>query len=287
MFWEEVHPEEDDPSSATASGGGAGEGGGGGGGGGAPEPCEAWTAAEPGDSSSGGAVLAPLRLELAMPPGLGRGRAAAGLVGLELQEPRELPSEVAGAKAEEGRGLLVLGVDPDSPLAVAADGGPGVCPGDAITEVQGQAGTTGQLQSRLDALVKGNAVPPAPPWRLRLAVQPRPASFTAPLVRRGASWRRLGVSVALLPQGRAMLVARVWQAGLAAEWNELHSEARICAGDRLVAVNGFQGSAIELYAQVQATGFSGALHLQVETPPRHMVPKLQAWAKKAQDLEML
>lgn len=170
--------------------------------------------------------------------------------------------------------LVVAGVEPEGELTRNADGGPGVCPGDIVMEVQKQAGAPAELFEQLQRLSGSSG-------RAPLVIRQRPRSFSVDLARKGKSWQRLGLSVSLKPDNPFVLVAAVHENGLAAEWNQKHNQHCVCIGDRIISVNGRRGSAIDMYALVQATSFGGVLQLQVEPPPRNLVPMITAWAATA------
>lgn len=197
--------------------------------------------------------------------------------------PRQLRFSLSGSR-EVGLALAVLPdphpalvvahADPEGQLSRSQDGGPGVCPGDTVLEVQDRAGSADELFDRLLSLRDA-------PGELQLLVRPRPldnGSLRVRLVRQGPDWRRLGLSVSLQPKHGSMLIARVHEAGLVPRWNERNNQHCVCIGDRIVAVNSCHSSAYAMYALVQATGLGGEIELCVEPPPRHLARALEAWA---------
>lgn len=170
--------------------------------------------------------------------------------------------------------LIIAGVDVEGELIRSADGGAGVCPGDTIVEVHGRRGSPTAVFEQLQSLCGSSR-------RVAMAVRPRPRSFQVELIREGPCWQRLGLAVALKPDNGFMMVAAVHEAGLAPDWNMKQNQFCICTGDRILAVNGRRGSAIAMYALVQATSLGGLLRLEVEPPPRHLVPVIMAWAAQA------
>lgn len=183
-------------------------------------------------------------------------------VGLELQM---LP--------EPEPALVVSRVDPEGELSKAAEGSPGVCPGDILVEVESQSASPPELFARLRQLCTTAE-------SLELSVRPRPKAFTVELTRTGQFWQRLGLSVALKPDKGFMMIAAVHEVGLAPAWNAKHNQCCICVGDRITGVNNRHGDAIAMYAVVQATSLNGTLHLSIETPPRYLVPVIEAWASQ-------
>lgn len=171
--------------------------------------------------------------------------------------------------------LVVTRVDPEGMLSQTVDGGPGVCPGDVIVEVHGQRGNPEALLAMLQDLAGSSG-------ELNITVRPRPAAHVAEIARTGRNWQRLGVSVLLKPDKTFFVVAAVHETGLVPEWNAANSgHACLCAGDKIVGVNGLEGSAAKLYSHVQAAGLGSVLRLDVHTPPRAFSLMLQAWAAKA------
>lgn len=170
--------------------------------------------------------------------------------------------------------LIVSGVDAEGDLSRTIDGGAGVCPGDAILEASGHRGNPAAIFEALQSFC-------GQPQRASISVRPRPRSFPVDLVREGKSWHRLGLKVALKPDTGFVMVAAVQEVGLAPEWNLRHNQHCICAGDRILSVNGRRGSAIAMYSVVQATNLGGMIRLEVEPPPRHLVPVIAAWAQNA------
>lgn len=170
--------------------------------------------------------------------------------------------------------LVVSSVDPQGQLSRAKNGGNGLCPGDIVVEVQNQGGSPEELFELLCSF-RGERV------ILSVTVRPRARSFDAHLVRSGVQWRRLGLSVALRPRDKVLLVAAVHQVGLAAEWNGRNCQHCICSGDRIVSVNGRSGDAFAMYTLILGTSFGGELTLRIEVPPRSLAMTTQAWASKA------
>jgi len=186
-----------------------------------------------------------------------------GEVGLELQS-------LSGAEPA----LVIRRVDPGSPLARAMDGGPGLCPGDVVAEVQGHGGSPQLLLDSLSGLRHSGK-------HISISVQQRPPSFHAELERKGDSWTRLGLSVALLRERKCILVAVVHESGLAQDWNTRNPKLCIAAGDRIVAVNECHNDAFGMYALVQGTSLGGTLRLKVEPPARAFAPSMEAWIVRA------
>eukprot|EP00927_Polykrikos_kofoidii_P002370 TRINITY_DN10935_c0_g2_i1.p1 TRINITY_DN10935_c0_g2~~TRINITY_DN10935_c0_g2_i1.p1 ORF type:complete len:268 (-),score=50.78 TRINITY_DN10935_c0_g2_i1:334-1137(-) len=169
--------------------------------------------------------------------------------------------------------LVISTVDPKGQLAKVSKGGSGICPGDMIVEVQNHGGSPEELFEMLSSF-RGDRV------RLSITVRPRTRSFDVQLIRAGPQWRRLGLSVALRPRDKVLLVAVVHQAGLVPEWNGQNCHHCICSGDRVVAVNGLSGDAFSMFTSVLAANLGGEVTLRIETPPRSLAMATQVWAAK-------
>eukprot|EP00747_Dinoflagellata_sp_TGD_P216618 gnl/TRDRNA2_/TRDRNA2_89133_c0_seq2.p1 gnl/TRDRNA2_/TRDRNA2_89133_c0~~gnl/TRDRNA2_/TRDRNA2_89133_c0_seq2.p1 ORF type:complete len:268 (+),score=49.97 gnl/TRDRNA2_/TRDRNA2_89133_c0_seq2:77-880(+) len=193
----------------------------------------------------------------------GQQKLAFDLVGVELQ-----------ALSEPKPALVVGSVHPEGSLARTSGGGPGLCPGDMLIEVQSQQGSPPELFEHMRRLC-------GEPGRLEVVVRQRPLQFNVDVLRRGRNWQRLGLSVAIKGEKGYLLIAKVHDTGLAVQWNARNNEHCICAGDRIVGVNRIIGDAIAMYSAVQATGLGGRLQLRIEPPPRVLVTLIQAWANQA------
>lgn len=170
--------------------------------------------------------------------------------------------------------LVVKGVDPEGELARTTEGGPGICPGDIVLEVDCSDGEPQELITRLQRLCSAAD-------HIVLAIRARPKMFTVDLERVGHFWQRLGLAVALKADKGFLIIAAVLELGLATEWNAKHNQYCLCVGDRIVAVNNCPGDAVAMYSLVQATAHNGLIRLAVEPPPRYLVPHLQSWAREA------
>lgn len=195
----------------------------------------------------------------------------------KLTGSKEMGVDLQLLLAPQPPALVVARVDPEGQLAVAADGVPGLCPGDLLDQVQGLQGSPDELLAQLSSFRGSSAL-------LQVHLRQRPPGFLATLVRAGPSWRRLGISVALRQPRTCMLVAAVHEGGLVAQWNAENKENCVCVGDRISAVGECHSDAFHMYAVVQATSKDGVLQLRIEPPPRAAVRRLEVWARQVQGL---
>mmetsp|Transcript_47944 Transcript_47944/g.111872 ORF Transcript_47944/g.111872 Transcript_47944/m.111872 type:complete len:267 (-) Transcript_47944:31-831(-) len=170
--------------------------------------------------------------------------------------------------------LVVKSVNPDSDLAKGADGRPGLCAGDRISEVQQQAGTPAELHIMMHSLVETSGM-------ATVSLRLRPTRFGVNLVRAGRYWQRLGIIVAIDRPQNLMVVLSVQEAGLVAEWNEGNNDRCICVGDRIISANGIQSDVVTMYTAIQVTSLGGEIELQVQAPSRSGAASLQAWVQKS------
>merc|ERR1719247_3312556 len=125
----------------------------------------------------------------------------------ELRTPREeVGLELQILPAPEPA-LVVMSVGQNCQLTRTSDSGPGVCPGDIIVEVDRKGGSPQKLFQQLKQIRSGA-------YHLSLSLRTRPKYFKAELVREGASWQRLGLSVVLKSDKGFMLIAAVHEVGL-------------------------------------------------------------------------
>mmetsp|Transcript_18977 Transcript_18977/g.44223 ORF Transcript_18977/g.44223 Transcript_18977/m.44223 type:complete len:264 (+) Transcript_18977:166-957(+) len=173
--------------------------------------------------------------------------------------------------------LVVRSVDPDSELAKAVGDKPGICAGDRIVAVQGQAGAPAELYIMLHSLIETSGA-------ASLSVRLRPPRFSVNMIRAGRYWQRLGLVVAVDRSQDLMVVLAVQEAGLIAEWNQQHNDRCVCTGDRIVATNGIDKNVVTMYTSILVTNLGGEIELQVQPPTRSAAPSLQAWVQHALDI---
>jgi len=110
--------------------------------------------------------------------------------------------------------------------------------GDFIVKVNGADGKGAKLLDRMKR-----------DGRLELLVR-RPVELTAVLGRSGPS-KKLGIEVTNHPIGNALLLTKI-SAGLVREWNERSRDQELKVADRIVAVGGRRGTAVELKKLLEA-----------------------------------
>lgn len=122
-------------------------------------------------------------------------------------------------------------------------------PGDYITKVNGIEGNSFGM---LECLNRDN--------RLEVTIQ-RPILFTVAISRHDAK-TSLGLTLVEKPSGYSAFIMKVLK-GLVMEYNIMHPEQELRAGDRIVAVNGKRGSVAEL---IRASEVGTQLQLAISRP---------------------
>lgn len=113
--------------------------------------------------------------------------------------------------------------------------------GDAIASVNDTSGSPSELLKIL-----GSA------RLLRLTVR-RHREYNAALLRKEPA-AKLGIELRHREGGNTLLVRKVGDDGIVAEWNRHHSGLEIRVGDRVLEVNGFRGPGSQLNDKVKAKG---------------------------------
>lgn len=91
-------------------------------------------------------------------------------------------------------------------------------------------------------------------------------AFDVELERTGPKWRTLGLMVSPDDDPRHLVVDDIWGPSLIVDWNLMHSlddERRVRPNDKIVAVNGHEGSSEELLSIIREQGKGATLVLTI------------------------
>lgn len=164
--------------------------------------------------------------------------------------------------------LVVVSVEPGAVLAATAHGAPGVCPGDAVVEVNGHRGSATLLGSNLQRAARAGGL-------LLVAVRPRPAAFDAVLSTPGSQFSalRVGLQVSLESEFEnqdRIQVHAVRENGLVSDWNARNGYQQVVPGDSVIQVNDISAGAQEMYAEIHNATVEKGLRLRIATPQRKL-----------------
>jgi hypothetical protein len=164
-------------------------------------------------------------------------------------------------------GLLVVAhVDPYGSFTRTTMHAPGLSAGDVILEANGIQGKAANLRDAVNQVATNGG-------QLDVRVQPRPPSFVVTLVREGALWKKLGLSIEIDRESveARIRVLAVRDEGLVPKWNELHGCLRVCPKDWITQVNHLSKNSREMFKLIEQSTEGQILELRIETPSRDVL----------------
>lgn len=176
-------------------------------------------------------------------------------------------SEISEPKASGGT-LVATSIDGKSALATTKSNYVGLCPGDAITQVNGQSGDKSRLLELLSEAKKAGG-------KLVIQVRPRSPTFIMQLQKTGDE--KLGIVVAVHTEiNDRVEIRQVSDNGAVPTWNERNYMNQVVIGDWITAVNGQVGKEIMVQVLQECWKEAKPVSITVSTYPtqeQRSVPK--------------